>query len=542
MSYTLKSGFFGKYAFIGTGKTPTMATNVVIGEAVSGAKPEAGAREFGRTIKAPQTRSSLFKFLFYEYKKIRDFGSDRHIIYPKMLPPTLQLNASVRTFITKHMQPLAIDLYKVLTHILKRRWSQLEKQEYNTIVLLKKLCEKIALTNFNLLNYSDRDLIDRLRPIEVYFLALHSDTRYPEMIIKSVSRVLERDAKHKERVPDIIISIKRMLFSEIDTPSLYDFILALNMFKYRKHFRLKDLISSSCVQIISSDVFECGEDIQKEIDSFVEECRENLKFLAHKKREIVEKKMFMPRDENGEIDLTALQHLYESWKPEERHSFARDQENMVHFTIRLFSVFEDSFRNLLCGEVKLFGIGTKRVFPPDFFRQELQKLLAIIESLEGLSYDQTSEIPYKQYLLLKGAQNTTSQADSDVMAMIDDALDLLFGLGIRIESLLRSYTPGGGLKNARGRKGSSFEVPLKEKIILRGGRTGKKSVAEALTFTVSVCYLICFVYRDKSIYALITNENMVLREITAKMEMLARLAEPEVYQEIKETVDHDLRM
>ena len=35
---------------------------------------------------------------------------------------------------------------------------------------------------------------------------------------------------------------------------------------------------------------------------------------------------------------------------------------------------------------------------------------------------------------------------------------------------------------------------------------------------------------------------MVLREITAKMEMLARLAEPEVYQEIKENVDHDLLM
>ena len=439
-----------------------MATNVVIGEAVSGVKPEAGAREFGRTIKAPQTRSSLFKFLFYEYKKIRDFGSDRHIIYPKMLPPTLQLNTSVRTFITKHLQPLSIDLYKVLTHILKRRWSQLHKQEYNAIVLLKKLCEKIALTNFNLLNYSDRDLIDRLRPIEAYFLALHSDTRYPEMIMKSVSRVLERDVKHKERIPDIVISIKRMLFSEIDTPSLYDFILALNMFKYRKHFRLKDLISSSCVQIVSSDVFECGEDIQKEIDSFVEECRENLKFLARKKREIEEKKMFMPRDENGEIDLSALQHLYESWKPEERHSFARDQENMVQFTIRLFGVFEDSFKNLLCGEVKLFGIGTKRVFPPDFFRQELQKLRAIIEGLEGLSYDHTSQIPFEQYLLLRGAQNTASEADSDFVAMIDDALDLLLGLGKRIESPLRSCAPGGGLKTAGGGRVHPSKFPWKE--------------------------------------------------------------------------------
>jgi hypothetical protein len=519
-----------------------MATNVVTGEAARNGKAEAGAREFGRAIKAPQTRSSFLKFLFYEYKKIRDFGSDRHIIYPKMLPPTLQLNADAPTFITKDLQPLSIDLYKVLTHVLKRRWSQLHKQEYNAIVLLKKLCEKIALTNFNLLNYSDRDLIDRLRPIEVYFLALHSDTRYPEMIMRSVSRVLERDAKHKERIPDIIITIKRILFSEIDTPSLRDFILALNMFKYRKHFRLKDLISSSCGEIISSDVFECGEDMQKEIDTFVQECRENLLFLSHKKREIEEKKMFMPRDENGEIDLAALRHLYESWKPEERHGFARDQEDMVQFTIRLFSAFEESFRNLLCGEVKLFGIGTKRIFPPDFFRRELQKLRAIIESLQGLSYDHTSEIPYKQYLSLKGGQNTVSQADSDVVAMIDDALDLLFGLGKRIEDLLRSSAPGGGSKNTRGSKSSSFAVPLKEKIILRGGRDGKKSVAEALSFTVSVCYLICFAYRDKNIYAVITNEKMVLREITAKMEMLARLADPEVYQETKENVDHDLPM
>ena len=49
-----------------------------------------------QNIKAFQKQASFIRFLFLEYRKIRDFGKKTHIFDPKILPPGIRLNKDVR--------------------------------------------------------------------------------------------------------------------------------------------------------------------------------------------------------------------------------------------------------------------------------------------------------------------------------------------------------------------------------------------------------------------------------------------------------------
>ena len=118
-----------------------------------------------RNIKSFHTQASFFRFLFFEYKHIRNFGNVSHIFFPNIFPPGIQLSKDVCTTFTKYLQPWSVSIFKTTTHIIKTGWPYLNKKEYNLIVVLKKLCEKIVKTDFTILNYSDKNLINKLYSI-----------------------------------------------------------------------------------------------------------------------------------------------------------------------------------------------------------------------------------------------------------------------------------------------------------------------------------------------------------------------------------------
>ena len=70
--------------------------------------------ELRKKIRAAQSRATLIKFLFSEYKQICEFGKNTHVLYPRMFPLGIQLNSDIHTTFTKYLQPQSIELYKAL--------------------------------------------------------------------------------------------------------------------------------------------------------------------------------------------------------------------------------------------------------------------------------------------------------------------------------------------------------------------------------------------------------------------------------------------
>jgi hypothetical protein len=58
---------------------------------------------------------------------------------------------------------------------------------------------------------------------------------------------------------------------------------------------LQDLVRENCGDVMGVHIFEYEEDVQREVQLFIEECRKNLKFLSGKKQKIDRIKLFLPR-------------------------------------------------------------------------------------------------------------------------------------------------------------------------------------------------------------------------------------------------------
>jgi hypothetical protein len=478
--------------------------------------------ELRKRISASQNRTPLLKFLFSEYKKICEFGKNTHVLYTKMFPLGIQLNGDIHITFTKYVQPQSIELYKALAYILKKKWSSLERREYNLVLVLKKLCEKVALINFNLLNYTDKNLLDRLRSLETYFLALYAQEHYPHLLMTAVKRMLEGDTRFKQQIPELLGAMNRLLLPDADTPSLYNFLLGLNMLKYRRFLVMRDLVKRDCGDIMGMQFFEYEEDVQQEIQLFVKECEKNLKFLTAKKQEIELIDQYLPRTESGDVDYGMLHYFYASSTSEGEYRFESDKGDVVQMSLHILQTYRYSFSNLLSGKVRLFGSGRCRVFTDGCFDEQLLKIDSLIERLAKLSYDYTNAVSFKQYLHMKQSKKFASKIESDSIMLISDALHLVYNLGKRVALAL-------GNKIERENKNLIPEQVLHGKIMTDNSRFGGKEVADALSFVVSISFLICHFYHDRYTYALISKESMIHNEIKLKIEMLGRITTPEVY-------------
>jgi hypothetical protein len=494
--------------------------------------------ELRKKICAPQSRTTFVSFLFSQYKRICEFGRNTHVLYPKLFPLSIQLNSDIHVTFTKYLQPQSIELYKVLAYILKKKWSLLERREYNLVLVLKKLCEKIALINFNLLNYADKNLIDRLRSLETYFIALYAGENYLHILMNAVKRILESEACFKLQIPELLGAMNRLLLPDADTPSLYNVLLGLNMLKYRRFLTIQDLVNSGCSDFMGKQFFEYEEDVQQEIQLFVQESEKNLKFLSAKKREIEMIKQFLPCTAEGGIDFGMLRHFYASSQSEGEYQFERDQDDTVQLSLRILKIYRKSFFNLLCGKVRLFSAGRCRVFPDTCFKSEFVQLDDLIERLGKLSHDYTNAISFKQYLQMKQTKKFTSKMESDTIMLVSDALHLVYNLGKRAAFELydkneKAETDAGdGTDEAAADREPVPEHVLRAKILTQDARLGGKRVSEALSFLVSISFLICHYYHDRYTYALLSREAMIHREIKQKMEMLSRIATPELYKRL----------
>lgn len=146
--------------------------------------------------------------------------------------------------------------------------------------------------------------------------------------------------------------VKGILFRDATLPSLYNFFLGLNMYKYR-YLTLQDLIQGNCGEVISHIDYDCGPDVQKEIDLYIETLTKKLIPFHKIKLETIRMKSYLPVDNSGEIDFRPLQFFYESTKSEADYSFIKDKENVLLLIARLMQIFETTFKGILNGKTVL---------------------------------------------------------------------------------------------------------------------------------------------------------------------------------------------
>lgn len=496
------------------------------------------AKKAGVEIKASHNPRSYLSFLFKEYRNVRAFGKKTHIFVSVLFPPMVRLNKDLGTFFAKYLQPAAAELLEILNPVLEIGWLYLHKFDYNLISVLKKLCRKINSPNFKLLNYKDRKLINRLRSLENLFLMLQYRSGYSERIISASDTVLNKDPDFEADPNKIPGLVRKILAKEVMLPSLYNFLLGLNMLKYYRFFTLSELIRRNSGEIIDSSDFDCEPKIYDKIQSYIKESTQKLQLLHEKKREILKLRVFLPTNENGEADFSRLQFFYDAFQSENKYHYVKDKENIVLFTPRFLRLFVHTFENLLNGKVHLLKVGKVEIFSKAFFQIEFSKLPYLIKKMEKLAFSYPT-FSRSRYLLIKSTNAGAIAIEAELMHVIEECLEHLLGIGKKLSGVLSLREKIGSSEGKSEPldtiilRGKPFRLPYEEKVIKSGTITNGRTVLEALIMAISMSFLMSIFLNDRNTTSLLIREQEIDQNIRSKLEILERIADPETYLELK---------
>ncbi len=180
-------------------------------------------------VKASQKSVSYLPYLLKERKRVREFGKETHVLETRFLPPGIRVNRELRDYFVRSLQNWAADLSPRLNLITEQGWLHLAPLQYNLVVLLKALTDKLLVFDFVHLNYRDRNLIDKVKRIESLFLMLHYRPEYVDSILSSVLTVYKKQGKKEEEGSETRNLAVRILAKEASLPSLYNCIVGFNI-------------------------------------------------------------------------------------------------------------------------------------------------------------------------------------------------------------------------------------------------------------------------------------------------------------------------
>jgi len=184
-------------------------------------------------IKKELTRLSVLEFLGRDFVSVRRFGRKTRVVTAWLLPPGIRMNRQLAGVLASRIGPLGRALSERLAPVMAQQWWRLTRRQYNTLVLVRELADELSDFEFPRLDLTNRHAVDQLQDIESLFLNLHRDPDYLKTVATALVCVEQAD---------LMGMVLRMLTADGMVPSLYNCILGLNMFKYRRHVRLEQLL------------------------------------------------------------------------------------------------------------------------------------------------------------------------------------------------------------------------------------------------------------------------------------------------------------
>ena len=487
-------------------------------------------------VKASQKSVSYLPYLLKERKRVREFGKETHVLETRFLPPGIRVNRELRDYFVRSLQNWAADLSPRLNLITEQGWLHLAPLQYNLVVLLKALTDKLLVFDFVHLNYRDRNLIDKVKRIESLFLMLHYRPEYVDSILSSVLTVYKKQGKKEEVGSETRNLAVRILAKEASLPSLYNCIVGFNMVKNRCFLTLADLMRPGLGETVSSKEFNCSADVRHRIDAYVQKSLDSIKKLHSQLHEVRRLNSYLGYDDQGNIDTGNLRRLYRKTVGEDEGDYDVDQENVLLFGQRLFQAFYGTFPPLLNGKIQIGGIGRAAVFSRSFYELEMARLGAVVEKLKKGPFH-FSNFPLSQYLQVKDARIGAIGNEGELIQLIDEGIAGLADLGKSLPKVL-----GSGVGTLKAEKveplelvifqGKPYSLPYAEQRIRDRSYLEGKTVSEALSDAVSLCFTAGMLFRDRFVFFFLGNERRYEMELQAQMKFLKNLMDPDRYSDL----------
>lgn len=489
-----------------------------------------------RMIKKTTQSYSYFTFIFTEYRRVREFGRRSYVLETRFLPPGIRLDSQLPAFLAKEILTTAAELSLRLDPVVEHGWLHLTPRQYNLLVLLKRLADRIRAVEFSRLNLRDLNVVDRLRRVESLFLMLHYQPEIQQTIFGALRTFYEKQHEPEGENEKTNSLVLRILAEDCTVPSLFNCILGLNIFKHRRLLTLQDLVREGLGEMVDSVAFDCESSVRVRMDAYIDGGFESIGKLHEQLQEARRINSYLVFDDQGRPDTEVLAGFYESGDSREPFSFAADQENLVLLVPRLVRRFDRLFAPLLNGQCLLEETGRAVVFSRAFFELDFTKLRTMVEKLETGPYH-FSNFPLARYLQIKGARIGAIGNELEVNELIGLGVGTLVDMGKTLMKILVLRTPGGAAGKAEPLEpivlqGKAFSLPYENGRLQTRSYMKGMTVMEALSLAVTICFTAGLLLQDDFLSVFLGKEKRLATELRSRMKLMENLLDPESYRDL----------
>jgi len=492
---------------------------------------ERAERPAAQRIKATPPAASFWAFLFRELPRLRAFGRRTHTLLVTLLPPAARPDPALKGFLTRTLQPWAVELSQRLKPVLELGWLHLTKRQYNWVVVLARLAERIVAVDFTHLPWRDRNLVDRLRGLETQFLLLHSHEGILGELASSLHMVFEKKSRLDSDYRPAAELCQRLLSPEASLPSLYNCLLAFNMVKFRRLLSLADLLRGDLGPLVSGSEYDCPPEIRARIAEYVTSSLENLQTLHAQLSELRRLAGYLSCDEEGQADIRLLAALYGP-------RMEVDRQNLMALAPRLFTVFERVFQPLLAGTVAVEGAPKAALFEPAFFQTEFARLAMVSDKLEKAVFG-LANFPFNRFLAIRSSSLGAIPKELEVLQLLEEGLGVLFNLGKILARVLA--LDGAGAQEGEAERpldasllqGQPFRLPHAGRRLQAEGFLRGLTVREALAQVIRICFTAGHLLQHPAVFLLFGKEPRLAAQLSATLRQLEHLLDEKTYTELK---------
>jgi hypothetical protein len=486
-------------------------------------------RERRKSFKKVMHRSGLFKFLFIEWPHIKSFGEKTMTLKMSIFPPAFQLNHNVSQSLINNQQKAAKVLIERLEMVEKKGWLYLTKKSYNLLMVLKDLCVELILTSFHFRKGGDATVIDRYRIMEnlVYFFLVRQEPvkELLDCIETAETSLPQLKSKVQDGDPSEHL-IKWIIGKEFVIPSLFQFLLAGNMLKYRSYVTEQELlILDEREKQVETDVFNCPSDVNREIQKHLEQLKASIEEDVKRIQEMRRIKVFIKNNDSDE-NISFLQSLGGSG---ENNGFKGKGVSVLREVPAWFGGYAALFQQGFCEYINIKGEGNVKIFPVHQFLFEFDTLETQKKRIHKLG-EKIHNMKWERFFSLRQSMKNAMSVEHDIIHAVDRGIKTVREIMFKTIDLLK--LPEVQEKNLL--RGEEVEVSLDAVVHSNIDLLNEKTLKQYMESGIQFAYAILSELKDAETFSIINEEERISRELEKKMSNLERIGSKEEYQEIRQ--------
>ena len=310
----------------------------------------------------------------------------------------------------------AKELWMALNRVEQEGWLYLHKRDYNLLMLLRRFAGELMNASFAFRKSDHSNLVDRYVKLENAYLLLLSREEYPRRIVAALEELARSTSELFPAKEDPRETARLYLSGDRSQPSLGDFLVAVNICKYRSMLSLDDLIRPDLENPVRSDVFECSPGTQTRIQTHIERLQQELENDRARLLELESVAQELGDQFEGTQNLRALYRDH----VDAATSFDTAAEKLIEFLPHILAAYRTALFRILDGTVKAGEGDPVALFPERENKASLDELERVRVDLERRKAD-AALLSRERYRHLLDAVEETLEAEFPAMHAIEDA-------------------------------------------------------------------------------------------------------------------------